>query len=122
MMEHLTEVCHRVVYITSWGGESHFTHWCPNSLPPPQPSSPREGYRTCYLVICDVAVPFFCRELRCVPDIWSLVEWSDWLTPRNMGRRYDTVFYLCCCETTPPISADGTEVVDAKVRVLCVYV
>ena len=75
---------------------------------------------------------FFCRELRCVPDIWSLVEWSDWLTPRNMGRRYDAVFYLCCCETTPPISADGTEVVDAKVCVhvyvhvwlcvLCVYV
>lgn len=63
----------------------------------------------------DVAVLFFCRELRCVPDIWSLVEWSDWLTPRNMGRRYDTVFYLCCCETTPPISADGTEVVDARV-------
>ena len=69
-----------------------------------------------------------CRELRCVPDIWSLVEWSDWLTPRNMGRRYDTVFYLCCCETTPPISADGTEVVDARVCVCvtvlseCVYV
>jgi len=55
-----------------------------------------------------------CRELHCVPDIWSLVEWSDWLTPRNLGRRYDTVFYLCCCETTPPISPDGTEVMDTQ--------
>ena len=58
-----------------------------------------------------------CRELHCLPDIWSLVEWSDWLTPRNLGRRYDTVFYLCCCETTPPINPDGTEVVDAQVGV-----
>jgi len=60
------------------------------------------------------------RELHCVPDIWSLVEWSDWLTPRNLGRRYDTVFYLCCCETTPPISPDGTEVMDTQVGVATV--
>ncbi|CAI8055882.1 Nucleoside diphosphate-linked moiety X motif 19 [Geodia barretti] len=55
-----------------------------------------------------------CSELRCVPDIWSLLEWSDWLTPRNFHIRYDSVFYLCVLDTLPPITADGSEIVDAK--------
>lgn len=58
-----------------------------------------------------------CRELHCVPDIWSLIEWSNILTPRNLHRRYDTVFYLCFCENKPSAIADGEEVFDAKVGV-----
>ena len=53
---------------------------------------------------------FILRELNCVPDIWSLIEWSNWLTPRNLKRRYDTVFYICFVETKPPTSPDGVEV------------
>ena len=55
------------------------------------------------------------RELECVPDIWSLIEWSNWLTPRNMKRRYDTVFYMCFVDSTPPTSPDGLEVKKAIV-------
>ena len=55
------------------------------------------------------------RELECVPDIWSLIEWSDWLTPRNSKRRYDTVFYMCFVETKPPATPDGAEVKSATV-------
>ena len=55
------------------------------------------------------------RELECVPDIWSLIEWSDWLTPRNSKRRYDTVFYMTFVETKPPATPDGAEVMSATV-------
>ncbi|XP_062996988.1 acyl-coenzyme A diphosphatase NUDT19 [Elgaria multicarinata webbii] len=44
-----------------------------------------------------------CRQLRCVPNIWALHEWSNWLTPAGRGgRRYDTAFYLCCLGQGPP--------------------
>ncbi|XP_068017809.1 acyl-coenzyme A diphosphatase NUDT19 [Melanerpes formicivorus] len=54
-----------------------------------------------------------CRHLGCVPNIWALQEWSNWLTPagRAGGRRYDTAFYLCCLQQRPPhTSQDHREV------------
>lgn len=56
-----------------------------------------------------------CRHLGCVPNIWALQEWSNWLTPVGRagrgGRRYDTAFYLCCLEQRPPLtSQDDREV------------
>ncbi|CAM9440699.1 unnamed protein product [Bubo scandiacus] len=56
-----------------------------------------------------------CRHLGCVPNIWALQEWSNWLTPVGRagrgGRRYDTAFYLCCLEERPPhASQDDREV------------
>ncbi|XP_051485587.1 acyl-coenzyme A diphosphatase NUDT19 [Apus apus] len=56
-----------------------------------------------------------CRHLGCVPNIWALQEWSNWLTPVGRagrgGRRYDTAFYLCCLEERPPrTSQDDQEV------------
>lgn len=50
-----------------------------------------------------------CKELQCVPDIWSLIEWSNWLTPHNLGRRYDTVFYLCFPDNKPLPTPDNQE-------------
>ncbi|KAM4638226.1 acyl-coenzyme A diphosphatase NUDT19 [Amazona ochrocephala] len=55
-----------------------------------------------------------CQHVRCVPNIWALQEWSNWLTPVSRagrgGRRYDTAFYLCCLERQPRTSQDGGEV------------
>ncbi|XP_060110107.1 acyl-coenzyme A diphosphatase NUDT19 [Heteronotia binoei] len=52
-----------------------------------------------------------CRHLRCVPNIWALHEWSNWLTPVGRGRRYDTAFYLCCLGQGPPTAShDQVEV------------
>ncbi|KAL4235192.1 Nucleoside diphosphate-linked moiety X motif 19 [Mactra antiquata] len=51
-----------------------------------------------------------CKELDLVPDIWSLYEWSNWLTPLipyiqtkelKSGKRYDTAFYLCVLDYIP---------------------
>ena len=53
----------------------------------------------------------FCyRELECVPDVFSLIEWSNWLTPSNYMRRFDTIFYFCCMDTKPDTTHDDLEV------------
>ncbi|GIX91448.1 nucleoside diphosphate-linked moiety X motif 19 [Caerostris extrusa] len=52
-----------------------------------------------------------CLESHMCPDIWSLYEWSDWLTPTAVGhRRYDTMFYLCCLPRQPDVLLDKGEV------------
>ena len=58
---------------------------------------------------------FVDREFDCVPDIWSLIEWSDWLTPRNYKRRYDTLFFMCYSEQMPDSLPDQLEVTALKV-------
>ncbi len=68
--------------------------------------------KCCYFVLNVI------RELECVPDIWSLIEWSDWLTPRYRRRRFDTLFYLCLCEQKPLTNPDEAEVSEAKVNIL----
>ncbi|XP_063802078.1 acyl-coenzyme A diphosphatase NUDT19 [Pseudophryne corroboree] len=55
-----------------------------------------------------------CKELRCVPNIWALHEWGNWLTPlfsrSSNSRRYDTVFFICCLPRKPLTSDDQKEV------------
>lgn len=48
-----------------------------------------------------------CNDLGVVPDIWSLHEWSNWMTPTHMpemhkNRRFDTMFYLTCLNQKLP--------------------
>ncbi|GFY44166.1 nucleoside diphosphate-linked moiety X motif 19 [Trichonephila inaurata madagascariensis] len=64
-----------------------------------------------------IAFADFCLEAKVCPDIWSLYEWWDWLTPTSVGhRRYDTMFYVCCLEKQPEVVLDHSEVVTLKVR------
>lgn len=49
-----------------------------------------------------------CKELRIIPDVWALYEWSNWLTPvmpsqgkGKYSRRYDTAFYMCVLDYIP---------------------
>ena len=46
-----------------------------------------------------------CRHFEVSPDIWSLSEWSCWLTPLFRGdpgnRRFDTIFYSVYLEERP---------------------
>lgn len=58
-----------------------------------------------------------CRELQCLPNIWALHEWGNWLTPIGMKdkqRRYDTAFYICCLRDTPHTLHDEKEIVHFK--------
>ena len=51
------------------------------------------------------------QEVQAVPDIWSVKEWWNWLTPPTVGhKRFDTMFYLCCLDSMPASSKDDTEV------------
>ncbi|KAL4642172.1 nucleoside diphosphate-linked moiety X motif 19-like isoform X1 [Arapaima gigas] len=58
-----------------------------------------------------------CQELQCVPNIWALHEWSNWLTPsgaRGSQRRYDTAFFMCCLREIPHTAQDQKEIVHFK--------
>ena len=52
-----------------------------------------------------------CRELNCYPDVSSLFEWSNWLTPARSNRRYDTLFFVSCREESLVVSHDDYETV-----------
>ncbi|XP_078274742.1 acyl-coenzyme A diphosphatase NUDT19 isoform X1 [Rhinoraja longicauda] len=53
-----------------------------------------------------------CKELDCLPNIWALKEWSNWLTPTFLeGKRFDTVFFICCLEEIPFTLPDGHEII-----------
>lgn len=60
-----------------------------------------------------------CKELRCVPNIWALHEWDNWLTPafskKSGARRYDTAFFICCLARKPLTADDQKEVTTFKV-------
>lgn len=57
-----------------------------------------------------------CQTFNLYPDIWSLCEWSNWLTPVHLGtKRYDTIFYLCIVDEVPEVRIDGQEITEIRV-------
>ncbi|KAI5645035.1 nucleoside diphosphate-linked moiety X motif 19 [Phthorimaea operculella] len=54
-----------------------------------------------------------CSNLGCYPDIWALHYWSNWLTPANLKKRFDTAFFLTALQTRPEVEA-SSEVVKAE--------
>lgn len=61
-----------------------------------------------------------CQESQICPDVWSLHETSDWLTPvgrKDLGaRRFDTIFYSLFL---PEIPLQGVSLDDKEVTELC---
>ena len=50
------------------------------------------------------------RELALVPDVWSLHEWSAWLTPVAVpGNRHDAAFFVASIPDQPAGRSDQTE-------------
>jgi nucleoside diphosphate-linked moiety X motif protein 19 len=49
-----------------------------------------------------------CHHFEVCPDIWSLYEWSCWLTPLFRGdpgyRRFDTIFYAAFLNSKPALA------------------
>lgn len=62
-----------------------------------------------------------CRTLNVIPDVWSLSEWTNWLTPVTLSstgkgarRRYDTAFFMCVVDHLPEAMHDNNETVHLK--------
>ena len=55
------------------------------------------------------------RKFKCVPDVWALSEWSNWLTPAHLPRRYDTMFYIAFLDEEPLALHDDKEMTHSKV-------
>ena len=63
-----------------------------------------------------------CESLNMVPNIWSLYEWANWLTPNiqpvseppKRPRRFDTMFYVCCLQDQPEARVDKRETTIAE--------
>ena len=58
-----------------------------------------------------------CKSLNVIPDVWSLFEWSCWLTPLNLvgqtKRRFDTLFYIhFLADDNVTVQLDNQEVTD----------
>lgn len=49
------------------------------------------------------------------PAIWNLHEWSGWLTPSAMKKRFDTAFYIAFVDGISKAAADGGEISDIQV-------
>lgn len=57
-------------------------------------------------------------EMGLPPDLWSLKEWWNWLTPKSYGhKRFDTMFYICCLDCQPVALTDNKEVTTVEVKV-----
>lgn len=57
-----------------------------------------------------------CRDLNALPDVWSLYEWSNWVTPKPSPKRFDTAFFVCCTEGEIDAKHDQSETTDLYVR------
>lgn len=58
-----------------------------------------------------------CKELGMVPDVWSLYEWSNWLTPTSIDKRHDTAFFMSCIDEAPDVSLSD----EASHSVVCIF-
>jgi nucleoside diphosphate-linked moiety X motif protein 19 len=57
-----------------------------------------------------------CRHFECYPDIWSLQEWSNWLTPSDYTKRFNTIFFLAALDQMPTVVSSSIEVNELKVH------
>lgn len=56
-----------------------------------------------------------CRQHSLCPDVWSLYDWCNWLTPEHMGpKRFDTIFYMCILNDMPSVLIDEQEITEVR--------
>ncbi|KAL9692079.1 hypothetical protein quinque_015977 [Culex quinquefasciatus] len=54
-----------------------------------------------------------CDELKIVPDLLNMYEWSAWLTPAMFRkRRFETAFYLVALDEQPEVRSEPHEVAE----------
>jgi len=58
-----------------------------------------------------------CRHFECYPDIWSLQEWSNWLTPSDYTKRFNAIFFLTTLDQMPIAVSSSNEINELKVHI-----
>ena len=61
-----------------------------------------------------------CRHFECYPDIWSLQEWSNWLTPSVYTKRFNTIFFLTTLDQMPTAASSSNEINELKVHIFLI--
>ncbi|XP_013105027.2 acyl-coenzyme A diphosphatase NUDT19 isoform X1 [Stomoxys calcitrans] len=51
-----------------------------------------------------------CETLEIVPDLWSLYEWSNWVTPATFKKRFNAAFFVIVLKTIPDLIKEKHEV------------
>ncbi|KAH8273633.1 hypothetical protein KR018_004973, partial [Drosophila ironensis] len=51
-----------------------------------------------------------CKELKVVPDLWALHEWSAWASPGFLRKGYETVFFIVFVDKQPKVFEEPSEV------------
>lgn len=59
-----------------------------------------------------------CSNFEVYPDIWSLKEWSNWVTPYSVPGGYDAAFFLATLQQMPPTFPCEKEVQELMVKVI----
>ncbi|XP_026279444.1 acyl-coenzyme A diphosphatase NUDT19 [Frankliniella occidentalis] len=60
-----------------------------------------------------------CHAVGCVPDLWGLHLWSNWLTPTQQRIRHNSVFFLANLHSLPPYALDKSEMDELKCSSAC---
>ncbi|XP_014097457.1 acyl-coenzyme A diphosphatase NUDT19 isoform X3 [Bactrocera oleae] len=50
-----------------------------------------------------------CKTLEVIPDLYSLFEWTAWLTPTTFKKRFQTCFYLVAMQNIPDVILERNE-------------
>ena len=91
----------KLITNTDLPSKSELQHWRKRVL-----SNPTEFYN-------------MCLELQAAPKLNSLYEWSNWLTPVGLPKRFDVMFFLTSLPELPSYAEeDGNELVQGWARVL----
>ncbi|CAG0889292.1 unnamed protein product [Darwinula stevensoni] len=58
----------------------------------------------------------FCLSYKYLPDVLNLQQWTNWLTPSDMKKRYDTMFFsmTISSEEPPTVIKDSHEITSFK--------
>lgn len=56
-----------------------------------------------------------CKQFEVYPDVWSLKEWANWITPPIFNQRFNTLFFLASFLEKPAVQGEESEVQSLEV-------
>lgn len=56
-----------------------------------------------------------CSQLEIYPDVWSLQNWSNWMTPPVVPTRFNTMFFISTFHQMPDVHKEEKEIQNIQV-------